>query len=243
MKTQKPNYTQIPNIILDSMASFTHTEFKVAMLVCRHTFGWQRERKKMSFSYVQEGCGLSREAVNNAFITLLEKGILERTASGNSYEYQLNIVEIGSPNEPLSESVRQTDQFAKQTDNGSVNEPIASKSVRQTDTKKERGVNKRKETPPIEIPQTLKTPEFQKAWTTWLEHLRQKNTKPTELAKTLQLKKLAGIGNLRAVAAIYHSITQSWQGIYEPKNDESIKTNRQTHIPDANYDSGFKVIP
>ena len=208
----KPNFTQVPNILLDSMAEFTHTEFKVLMFVCRHTFGWQREKKKMSFSYVMEGCGLSREAVNNAFVTLLSKGVLQRSESGNSFEYSLNVDEVEQ------KTVRETDQFAKQTDIGSPNRPICQKSVRQTDTKKERGVNKELNKGVV-IPLLLQTSAFQEAWARWNDHLRQKRKPATSHALDLQLKKLEGWGEKRAIAAINNSIMGNWQGIFEEKTN------------------------
>lgn len=68
----------------------------------------------------------------------------------------------------------------------------------------------------IEVPENLKTTEFKCAWEMWLEHLRQKKHKPTDIAKGMQLKKLGLMGLGRAIAAINFSIQQSYQGIYEP---------------------------
>lgn len=142
----KPNYTQVPNVILDNIFEFTHTEFKIIMLICRQTFGWRRDYHHISFSFLQEGCGLCRESVNNALVTLLSKNILVRQESGNSFKYGLNVSDIGSANE----LVRETDQSVKRTDIGSANELILLKSVRLTDTKKER--EERKEIKEGELP-------------------------------------------------------------------------------------------
>jgi len=68
------------------------------------------------------------------------------------------------------------------------------------------------------IPSGLDTPDFQEAWKAYLTH-REEIKKPlTPRAGDMLLRKLAGWGARRAVAAIQHSIAQSWQGIFEPED-------------------------
>jgi hypothetical protein len=59
--------------------------------------------------------------------------------------------------------------------------------------------------------------EFGKAWGEWCQHLREKKKPLGKSAGEKQLRKLASIGEARALAAIDHSITSNWQGIYEAK--------------------------
>lgn len=73
-----------------------------------------------------------------------------------------------------------------------------------------------------EFPENLRTPEFKEAWGQWMEHLRQKKKPPTKIAIGRQLKKLSEFGLERAIAAIDHSITSNWQGIFE-KNSKGNK--------------------
>lgn len=86
-----PNFTAVPNVLLDSMPEFRHNEFKVAMFICRHTFGFHQERKKMSLSYIERGCGLSRNTVINSLELLANKGILVKTPIGDSFAFELNL--------------------------------------------------------------------------------------------------------------------------------------------------------
>lgn len=89
-KIPDANYTQIPNVVLDKMCEFTHTEFKVAIFICRYTCGFHRDGHKMSYSFIENGTGLHRETVSNAIQTLHAKGFLVRESSGDSYVYGLN---------------------------------------------------------------------------------------------------------------------------------------------------------
>jgi hypothetical protein len=71
--------------------------------------------------------------------------------------------------------------------------------------------------PMPEIPEPIRTPEFQEAWNDWTEHRRQIKKKLTPLAVQKQFKQFVEMGVTRAVAAIEHTITKGWQGIQEPQ--------------------------
>ena len=70
----------------------------------------------------------------------------------------------------------------------------------------------------LEFPATLQTPEFEKAWEEYLEYRkkgRMKSLLPT--SQVAQLKKMSEWGHDAAIKAINESISQGWQGIFEPK--------------------------
>ena len=69
----------------------------------------------------------------------------------------------------------------------------------------------------IPIPALLDTPEFRTVWADWEQHRREKKQTITPTTRNRQLKNMAEIGVVRAIAAIEESISQGWQGIYEPK--------------------------
>lgn len=81
----------------------------------------------------------------------------------------------------------------------------------------EKAPTKKQENSP-EIPKSLDTEEFLRAWELWQTHRKEirKPLKPT--SAKLQLAKLESIGPRRAIAAIRYSIEKGWQGIYEPEN-------------------------
>jgi hypothetical protein len=72
----------------------------------------------------------------------------------------------------------------------------------------------------IQLPANIRTPEVEKLWGDWLAHLKQKHTPPTKKAIEMQMKKLSDLGPDRAVATLTHSITQSYQGLYEPETSQ-----------------------
>lgn len=70
----------------------------------------------------------------------------------------------------------------------------------------------------LEFPKNLQTPEFEKAWEEYLEYRkkgRMKSLLPT--SQVAQLKKMSEWGHDAAIKAINETISQGWQGIFEPK--------------------------
>lgn len=59
-------FTQVPNDILDSMSDLKPAAFKLAMALCRLTYGYHRESVQASLTDLQELTGLSRQGVINA---------------------------------------------------------------------------------------------------------------------------------------------------------------------------------
>jgi hypothetical protein len=103
---------------------------------------------------------------------------------------------------------------------------------RRTNGLRQRGANKKKEQDElnkkkkapaapalvIEIPLTLQTDAFRKAWSDWQDHRRQIRKRLTPLAAERQLGQLASWGAARAIAAIERSISAGWTGIFEEQH-------------------------
>jgi len=102
------------------------------------------------------------------------------------------------------------------------------------------------------IPPELNTPAFVDLWTQWQSLRREQHRPVTPTAARGQLAKLANWGVVRAVNAIRHSISNGWQGIFEPKennNGKSISNVRST-VEDfrkckreTEYDEGDLKLP
>ena len=73
--------------------------------------------------------------------------------------------------------------------------------------KKEQGVS---------FPEKLTTPEFSKAWQSWIQFRREIKKKLPPSTITKQLKLLATFGSAKAVRSIELSITNGWQGLFDP---------------------------
>ncbi len=66
----------------------------------------------------------------------------------------------------------------------------------------------------------LDTDEFRRAWRDWVEHRRQIRHALTPATAQRQLGKLARAGPEKAIAMIEQSITNGWQGLFEPRDDQ-----------------------
>ena len=90
MAYQKPNHTQTPNELFDNhMKDMPGSELKVVMAVCRKTFGWHKDRDRISISQLEEMTGLSRPAVIAGTTKAIERGVLSRREVQGGYEYGL----------------------------------------------------------------------------------------------------------------------------------------------------------
>src|SRR5574343_433684 len=69
---------------------------------------------------------------------------------------------------------------------------------------------------PPSKPSLLEDAAFLDAWTTWLEHRKAKNTKPTPHAIDLQLRQLESMTHERRIAALEHSTRNGYTGLFEP---------------------------
>ena len=73
-----PNYTQIPNIILDYwMLKLKPIEIKVIMLICRKTFGWHKSEDSISKSQIIKLTGESATSIDRAIKTLEKNKLIE----------------------------------------------------------------------------------------------------------------------------------------------------------------------
>lgn len=68
----------------------------------------------------------------------------------------------------------------------------------------------------VEIPEALKTPEFEKVWNEWKQHLKEKKVKTTPTAFRKQLEKCLEWGLTESIKNINYSIAKNWQGLFEP---------------------------
>ena len=118
----KPNYTQIPNAILDNMASMTMPEVCVVMAICRQTFGWHKKSEKLSVAQLRQMTGLSKDAVMRALDAALEHGWITRKPAGQTYRYTVHVqeVEVRQTYHLHEVDVREKDRYVKQTGTGNV---------------------------------------------------------------------------------------------------------------------------
>ena len=82
------------------------------------------------------------------------------------------------------------------------------------------------------LPLPYDSPDFKLFWANWQQHRIEKKAKLTPTATKQQLERLAEMGEERAIAALKHSMSNGWQGIYEPgisPSNINYKTNGKTY--------------
>lgn len=93
MAVRPPNFTQIPNEILDRMHEMTMAEYRVLTAICRQTFGWHKSEEVISLSQLERMTGLSRTAVQAGIMAGMGRGMLERRPVGpQAFSYHLLVV-------------------------------------------------------------------------------------------------------------------------------------------------------
>lgn len=73
----------------------------------------------------------------------------------------------------------------------------------------------------LSLPPKLDTPDFRAAWDEWYAYRRESGLKKyVPRGAKAQLTKLEKLGHDNAIAAIKHSITECYHGIYPPKSSD-----------------------
>lgn len=115
MKIPAPNYTQIPNVIFDAIKDMEGGELAVILIICRLTFGWHKERAKISLSGLTTATGYTRPGIVKSIQSLEKRGWIFRTKDKQGFEYQVAI--------ELVNSVNQCQETQLPTPVNSVNQP------------------------------------------------------------------------------------------------------------------------
>lgn len=128
-KIPAPNYTQIPNVLIALMPEMGEAELKVTLAIARKTFGWHKDRDKLSLSQLMDLTGLSRQGVINGIADGMKRGTIARTESGDSFDYYLVVnemdqsAEASQPNRPEVVHEIDTQKKEKEINNNDNNAP------------------------------------------------------------------------------------------------------------------------
>lgn len=83
MKLAPPNYFQTPNDLVDHwLPLLGEAELKVLLLIIRKTFGWHKDRDRISLSQMEKYTGMTRAACCKAINLLIQKGIILKEIEG-----------------------------------------------------------------------------------------------------------------------------------------------------------------
>lgn len=88
----------VPNELLDKdMKDMGKAEMKIVLATCRKTFGWQKERDRISYTQFELLTGLSRSSVVDGINAGISRGILRKHKTKAGNEYSLNIDPFPDP--------------------------------------------------------------------------------------------------------------------------------------------------
>lgn len=137
-----PNYTQIPNVIIDKwMSVLSGLELKVLLFITRKIVGWHKVRDRISITQIEKSLGASRGKICEAIKSLESHGLIVKIVEGENGSqktyYELNITEEIIKLDP------------------SQNIPTSAERVPATSTEKVRGTSTQK----VPTKETLNTKE------------------------------------------------------------------------------------
>lgn len=139
-KLDAPNWTQVPNVVLDNLDIVSDAELRVLLVVIRQTVGWHRNRHKLSISFLARATDMSTQGVINATRSLIDRHLITRHASGDGFEYELML------NDPPTQRRREppVNAVGTQPRREEVVNAVEGKVVNAVGTNKERGPKKGK---------------------------------------------------------------------------------------------------
>jgi phage replication O-like protein O len=226
MTTIKPfentgQFTTFDNAILDYIMPLCKPNtWKILCATIRKTRGWNKDEDSISLSQFAKMTGIkNRSTVVSAIQDAIELGFLicDKNKMTNSY------------------SLNKQYEIRTSLKNGLVQKSYQKQSKNRTRTSPKNGHTKeskdKKEIKNIEIPVNLCTDEFKTSWEDFKLHRKQIKKPMSDLAEIRMLKKLSKQSVEVAIDMIDESISNGWQGVFEPKD-------RNWNQPDQNIPEG-----
>lgn len=86
-------YTRIANSLLEQLINypFTMREYRVMLFIIRQTYGYNRKAHEMSYSFIADGTGISRNKVIEIIKDLEKKYIVKRTPQSGRKPQELQV--------------------------------------------------------------------------------------------------------------------------------------------------------
>lgn len=86
-----PNYTQVPNAVLEAMPQMGEAELRVIMAICRKTFGWQKDWDRISISQLADLTGLTRRNAHRGVHQAIDRGWVSMQREGQNIFYRVQL--------------------------------------------------------------------------------------------------------------------------------------------------------
>ncbi|RKQ59908.1 phage replication protein O [Thermovibrio guaymasensis] len=224
-KVYAPNYTQVPNVVIDDLAAkLSDSAFKIYVVLIRKTKGWDQKRDAIAISQFMELTGKSKPTVIKAIDELINLGLIKKTRftkHGNEYELNLSFSHDGvflkfrGKKSLLVKNfnIKGKEFLLLKVKNFDTQKKLSKETIKDTNINK--GEVKKFDPVDCELPSNVE----KKDWIDFVE-MRKSIKKPlSELAAKKILKKLDGFG-IHAKQALENSIVSSWSDVYMPKQDK-----------------------
>lgn len=106
-------YTKVPNFIIEQrMANLKGSELKVALAICRKTYGFHKELDGIALSQIKELTGLGKNTVIRALRNLIKQKIINRYVDTSPYRYGIILTNHSAIKQQIKNGTE-----------GSINEP------------------------------------------------------------------------------------------------------------------------
>lgn len=90
----KPNTTQYPNFLFDLMPTLKEGELRLLNAIVRKTYGWQKQKDRISISQMIELTGMSKQGILDARERLINKNIIKAEIVNGIMEYMVVIPDV-----------------------------------------------------------------------------------------------------------------------------------------------------
>lgn len=235
-----PNYTQVPNVVIDDLAlKLSDSAFKIYVVLIRKTKGWDQKRDAIALSQFCEITGKSRPTVIKCLDELINLGLIKKTRFtkyGNEYELNLSFshdgffVKFTSKKSLLVKNfyIKGKEILLLEVKKFNTQKKLSKETIKDTNINSHKNSEVKKFNPsemqlPINVDKQL--------WLDFIEMRKQIKKKLTERAAKMILKDLEGFGHL-ANESLTNSIKSSWSSVYKPKiqNYQPQQNNRMQEL-------------
>lgn len=209
------SYTQVPNEILDVIPQMSAPELTLTMVIVRKTYGFHKDRARMTYEYMEQETGMSRGTVHKAIDLVEKRGFFQR---GRKSFWHINSInsEQNSKQDKEQDLENSSDSERNSIENSSDSElnkrnnnyKKINISDGSTKTAKQKSVKRWND---IEVPESHNVTEFLDAWRDWYEY---KGSKIKVKTYEHQIKRLVKEPPEYAAARINRSIQNGWQGLW-----------------------------
>ncbi|MCB8988110.1 MAG: hypothetical protein H6661_10225 [Ardenticatenaceae bacterium] len=225
----------------------SNAELRVTLALVRETYGYHRESCTMTYADFQAYGLSSPDSIRRGIAEVLDRKFFVRGDGRSEFAINTNTMEAVE-NEPENTTVN-VETTAAVDNETTVNvendaqENYGKRSVSFYKEKAPNGAKKKKarasrpnppDHPVWELPEPLKTADFEAAWIDFFKHRLENGRYLTQTSGNVILAWLADIGPERAVTAVRHSIAKGWINIYEP--DGAARASPNGRQPAQNTD-------